>query len=145
MHPKGHSLAWPCCRGSLSPPTVEMASLLSSSLPSCLPSLLFLFLQLTSISAGKISLYSCPGETLRTERLVPWAYLLQHIPKLPCKWSFQNIDVLTWFPSDNFRASLQPSEGTPTPSCDFNSGLSLNLVLTYHSSFDFSPIKQGIS
>uniref|UniRef100_A0AC11DYS2 Myelin oligodendrocyte glycoprotein n=1 Tax=Ovis aries TaxID=9940 RepID=A0AC11DYS2_SHEEP len=28
-----------------------MASLLSSSLPSCLPSLLFLFLQLTSISA----------------------------------------------------------------------------------------------
>lgn len=105
-----------------------MASFLSSFLPSCLPSLLFL-LQLSSSSAGKISLYSCPGETLRTGRLVPWAHLLQLTLKLPCKLSFRNIDVLTWFPSDTASASLQPSEGDPNPSCDLNSGLSLNLVL----------------
>ncbi|KAG5197121.1 hypothetical protein MJT46_017156 [Ovis ammon polii x Ovis aries] len=55
-----------------------MASLLSSSLPSCLPSLLFLFLQLTSISAGQFRVIG-PGHPIRA--------LVGDEVELPCRIS----------------------------------------------------------
>ncbi|XP_052504150.1 myelin-oligodendrocyte glycoprotein [Budorcas taxicolor] len=55
-----------------------MASLLSSSLPSCLPSLLFLFLQLTSVSAGQFRVIG-PGHPIRA--------LVGDEVELPCRIS----------------------------------------------------------
>uniref|UniRef100_A0AAA9TPF1 Myelin-oligodendrocyte glycoprotein n=3 Tax=Bos TaxID=9903 RepID=A0AAA9TPF1_BOVIN len=55
-----------------------MASLLSSSLPSCLPSLLFLLLQLTSSSAGQFRVIG-PGHPIRA--------LVGDEVELPCRIS----------------------------------------------------------